>query len=156
MLYSCDMNYVITSGDEHLVCNENDQWSGTPPTCTITCPSIHSIFNGTVNGASFIYQSTLSFVCDTGYQLNGVSTVTCQGNGQWSNAIPTCNIVNCTDPGTPENAKRSPDDPLFTYQSVLVYECNDGFEIQGASSVVCTSSGSWNTSLPLCNLITGI
>ena len=42
--------------------------------------------------AGTTYQSVATFTCNTGYVMNGVSTSTCQANGQWDNTDPVCTI----------------------------------------------------------------
>ena len=42
------------------------------------------IWNGTTSG------STATYTCDSGYQLSGDQTRTCQNTGVWSGEEPTC------------------------------------------------------------------
>ena len=37
------------------------------------------------------YEDTCSFTCNTGYELTGSDTRTCQSDGNWSNAHVMCN-----------------------------------------------------------------
>ena len=46
--------------------------------------------NGRRFGTIFTAGSTVRFACDSGYKLNGASTVTCRNTGQWSATRPTC------------------------------------------------------------------
>ena len=45
--------------------------------------------NGTFNNTTFM--STVTYSCNTGYNLQGSSTLTCNASGQWSPSVPTCN-----------------------------------------------------------------
>ena len=36
------------------------------------------------------YEDTCSFICDTGYELTGSDTRTCQGDGSWSGSDDVC------------------------------------------------------------------
>ena len=36
------------------------------------------------------YEDTCSFTCDTGYELTGSDTRTCQSNGSWSGSDAMC------------------------------------------------------------------
>ena len=36
------------------------------------------------------YEDTCSFTCNTGYELTGSDTRTCQGNGSWSGSDVVC------------------------------------------------------------------
>ena len=53
------------------------------------CPYLVDPDNGNVD-----YQtqegSTATYTCDTGYQLDGTPTRTCQSDGTWSGSAPTC------------------------------------------------------------------
>ena len=57
---------------------------------TDTCPVLGSPDGGSVkvetNGAA----TTAFYTCDAGYALYGVTERTCQDNGTWSDAPPTC------------------------------------------------------------------
>ena len=60
----------------------------------LECPSL-SISNGTMNcslGDDGVLSSgdTCSFTCDTGYELTGSDTRTCQSNGSWSGSVTMC------------------------------------------------------------------
>ncbi len=51
-----------------------------------TIPNGSRAFVGTAFGESAFY------ICNSGYQLSGSSTVTCQADGSWS-TVPTCKGV---------------------------------------------------------------
>ena len=62
--------------------------------CIVKCPSIT-----TDNGASncslgddriLSYEDTCSFSCNTGYELTGSNTRTCQSDGSWSGSDDLC------------------------------------------------------------------
>ena len=40
------------------------------------------------------YEDTCSFTCNTGYELNGSDTRTCQSDGSWSGSDPVCSRGN--------------------------------------------------------------
>ena len=51
--------------------------------------------NGRVNyetqeGSTTTQESLATYICNTGYQLNGTSSRTCQSDGTWSGSAPTC------------------------------------------------------------------
>ena len=55
----------------------------------VSCPLLHNPNNGTINcslGDDGIpsYEDTCSFTCNTGYELTGSDTRTCQSDGIWS------------------------------------------------------------------------
>ena len=62
---------------------------------SVQCSSLINPNNGTINcspgddGVLF-YADTCSFTCNTGYELTGSDTRTCQGNGSWSGSDVVC------------------------------------------------------------------
>ena len=46
--------------------------------------------HGQLNGTGLTFGSTLIYSCNTGYALNGSSTITCMANRQWSGQAPDC------------------------------------------------------------------
>ena len=68
------------------------------------CPLPANPNNGTSNcslGDNVVlsYEDTCSFTCNTGYELTGSDTRTCQSNGIWSDSEAVCrrgNVYLCT------------------------------------------------------------
>ena len=57
--------------------------------------------------------------------------------------------ITCDDPGTPDNGVRVLEG--LVVNSVVTYQCNSGYQIQGGSlSRVCRQSGEWTGQLPSC------
>ena len=55
----------------------------------------------------------------------------------------------CPDPGEVSNAQRT-DTDVFTTTTVVLYECNAGFRLNGASALTCLSTGQWSAPRPTC------
>ncbi|XP_078685509.1 CUB and sushi domain-containing protein 1-like [Branchiostoma floridae x Branchiostoma belcheri] len=51
------------------------------------------------NNSNFTSGQTVRYICMDGYQLWGTANITCQPNGTWSGAIPTCGVTNVTGCG---------------------------------------------------------
>ena len=146
--YYCNEGYQL-SGSSSAQCTANGDWNITLPNCTlVNCGDPGIPDNGTRNGDNFYYNSTVTYSCNTGYNLTGTATLTCLSNGTWNESIPTCPPVNCDDPGTPDNGSRS--DDIFTFNSVVLFQCSAGYSLSGSASLLCLSSGSWNASVPSC------
>ena len=45
------------------------------------------LISGTGGG---VYQETVTYACETGFNLVGMSERVCQSNGTWSGSAPTC------------------------------------------------------------------
>jgi len=57
------------------------------------CGSKPSLMHGAYKGASTTFPSSATAHCDTGYDLSGNDTVTCQTSGTWSRIQATCTPV---------------------------------------------------------------
>jgi len=58
----------------------------------VTC-QLHVSQNEVINcphDGVYYYNDTCSFTCNTGYELTGSDTRTCQGDGSWSGVDSTC------------------------------------------------------------------
>ena len=57
----------------------------------VDCGNLTDPANGQVNHtAGTTYGQTATYICNTGYNLVGDSTRTCQATGNWSGSEPTC------------------------------------------------------------------
>ena len=148
--YQCDSGYSLF-GSLILICLPNGSWNGSVPLCYPNCNDPGTLDNGQRVGNSFIYNAVVLYSCNNGYNLIGESTLTCQSNGSWSNTIPSCNPVNCGDPGTITNGDRAGD--VFTYQAQIIYSCHDEFSLVGSQAITCQSNGSWSDTVPVCTHI---
>ena len=87
------------------------------------------------------------YSCETGYNLNGTSFVTCEGVQGWTNSsTPTCDIADC---GGPPGIVSDPLSTLetcssFVYQGVCNYTCVTGFQPVGTNVYTCTRFGNWS------------
>ena len=60
----------------------------------VDCGNLTAPTNGSVNHtAGTTFKQTATYSCDTGYNLVGDSTRTCQATGNWSRSEPTCQGV---------------------------------------------------------------
>ena len=58
--------------------------------CTDTVPSAAPA-NGQCGTFTTTFMSTVTYSCNTGYNLQGSNTLTCMANLQWSPRILSCN-----------------------------------------------------------------
>ena len=61
----------------------------------VSCPPLTDPSNGMMNcslgdDGTPSYEDTCSFTCNTGYQLTGSDTRTCQSDGSWSGSDAMC------------------------------------------------------------------
>ncbi|XP_078685510.1 CUB and sushi domain-containing protein 1-like [Branchiostoma floridae x Branchiostoma belcheri] len=51
------------------------------------------------NNSNFTSGQTVRYTCMDGYPLRGIANITCQPNGTWSGATPTCGVTSATGCG---------------------------------------------------------
>ena len=92
--FACDEEgYQSTEENIVLVCEENGQWSGGVPGCSLVdCGDPESIAFASVTVESTLYGSVVEYRCIDGYSLTGVEDGfrTCEASGQWSGELPEC------------------------------------------------------------------
>ena len=74
----------------------------------------------------------------------------CQSSEEWNGSQPSCQIISCGEPDNVQNGKYSGN--THTYSSIILYSCNEGYEIIGNSTAVCLANKSWN-SVPTCKQV---
>ncbi|XP_078615661.1 P-selectin-like isoform X2 [Branchiostoma floridae x Branchiostoma japonicum] len=98
VIFTCNPGYV-RNGAEISTCHGADgSWSNPVPTCTPRpCPRLTAPTNGTLNptGPDYAFPIQVTVTCNSGYDLDGVSPVTCQADGTWSNPVGTCRQNEC-------------------------------------------------------------
>ena len=102
------------------------------------------ISNGTIaTPTATTYASATNITCDTGYELVGPVTLTCQANKSWSSP-GTCKAVDC---GRAPNVKHGMiTSPMTSYQSVSRVTCIAGYRLVGPTTVTCLANKSWSSS----------
>uniref|UniRef100_A0A8B9LZ55 CUB and Sushi multiple domains 2 n=1 Tax=Astyanax mexicanus TaxID=7994 RepID=A0A8B9LZ55_ASTMX len=156
VVYQCNPGFRLI-GVSVRICEQDHRWSGKAPVCVpITCGHPGNPANGVTHGNQFNLNDVVRFACNTGYVLQGAVKSHCQPNGQWSNALPRCKIVNCTEPGHVENSVRqvlSSGPHRYSFQTTVSYTCNPGYYLLGTSILTCQGDGTWDRSLPKCLLV---
>ena len=77
----------------HAECNNDTVFllNITLATSDIDCGFPDTPKNGQVRSpVSTLYTSRVTYLCHTGYTLQGSNTTTCQANGEWSGSVPLC------------------------------------------------------------------
>ena len=84
----------------------------------------------------FLPMKTLSFTCNTGYELTGSDSGTCQGNGSWSGSDDVCsNNTTKTSISSSEGTERVPIiigtilGSLLIFAIFIILICFNKFEI---------------------------
>ena len=107
----------------------------------VFCPSLSDPSNGTMDcslGGDGVpsYEDTCSFTCNTGYELTGSDTRTCQSDRSWSGSQVSCVIMKCPISSLPLDSIL-PESCDSTYQSTCELQCPEGFNGTGSSLYTC-------------------
>ncbi|XP_050683915.1 locomotion-related protein Hikaru genki isoform X2 [Leptidea sinapis] len=153
--FSCEPGYHM-SGASILYCMGDGHWSSPPPICEETfCPfftSLNPQLSIIEHNSSFGGRAV--FTCAWGYRLVGAPGLECEQDGQWSGEMPQCIPIYCPDPILPEHGqlvtKTISKDGKFPVGDLLIYACNEGYEVMGELSIVCTENGFWSHPPPFC------
>ncbi|XP_065899234.1 uncharacterized protein [Dysidea avara] len=156
--FTCNTGYELT-GNDTWACQSDGSWSGSDDVCRrVLCSSLTDSNNGVITcslGDDGVpsYEDTCSFTCNTGYELTGSDTRTCQSDGSWSGSETNCSRVLClslTDPNNGMITCSLGDDGVPSYEDTCSFTCNTGYELTGSDAKTCQSDGSWSGSDTLC------
>ncbi|KAM7347402.1 CUB and Sushi multiple domains furrowed [Cochliomyia hominivorax] len=151
--YSCHENYTLI-GNENRTC-ELEGWTGKQPECLVDwCPEPPEIQGGTVKVTDKRAGSTATYECETGYVLVGEPVISCGLGGEWSSKAPSCRFVDCGSPARPDHGIAVLINSSTTVGSMVKYECEDDYWIDGPSELYCTKEGKWSGDAPVCELVT--
>nr|ACN94416.1 testicular complement regulatory protein isoform A [Apodemus agrarius] len=144
--------HCVLKGDEAY-------WNGHPPSCEkVYCLPPPKIKNGTHTFTDinvFKYHEAVIYSCDPNpgpdkFSLVGTSVLFCAGQNTWSNSPPECKVVKCPFPVLQNGRQISRAGEKFSYQAIVMFECVQGFYMEGSSMVVCSANNSWEPSIPKC------
>uniref|UniRef100_A0A674B7Q7 Selectin E n=1 Tax=Salmo trutta TaxID=8032 RepID=A0A674B7Q7_SALTR len=155
--FTCEEGYErLASSSATLQCGASGQWNDSQPQCVaVSCPTLQQPQDGAITcGEDFTYGSSCNFSCSEGYLLKGTITVTCTSAAEWSEEIPHCEVVLCSELNEPGKGSMACSHPLgsFSYLSTCTFTCEEGYERLASSSATlqCGASGQWNDSQPQC------
>ncbi|KAF6728257.1 Sushi, von Willebrand factor type A, EGF and pentraxin domain-containing protein 1 [Oryzias melastigma] len=152
VLYSCLPGFDM-KGDAFQTCQADRTWSGTQPVCVASAehacgpPPIvrHAQFKITEES----HLRNVSYLCDTGMQLMGPKTLTCQADGTWSLPAPTCEVARSCD-GPVQLLNGRVQDHNLNSGRALEFQCDKGFSLVGDHLVVCLGGNTWSSAFPTC------
>ncbi|XP_030225187.1 membrane cofactor protein isoform X29 [Gadus morhua] len=152
--FSCKDGYIL-SGREKLTCG-NTEWLGRTPTCSVVkCdspPSVDKAEGPSPKRDLYDFASVVRYKCQKDYTINGSASLKCSSNGKFTPNPPTCLMVRCKAPYIPNGSQKSGARPPYVHRSLVEYECNPGFKMEGEGVMTCQLNSTWS-STPECKAI---
>ncbi|KAJ8038248.1 Sushi, von Willebrand factor type A, EGF and pentraxin domain-containing protein 1 [Holothuria leucospilota] len=140
-------------GVSHTRCSFG-AWQDELPACKrVRCRRPPEVENSSHNGTKDYYNEgeVVIYRCDYGfYRTGSMSLLICYGD-EWGEIQFQCSLVACPALRVLVNGRNIGSD--FTYNSVVSFECNIHYILEGQSSLRCQGNGTWNGSQPTCRLI---
>ncbi|XP_039184110.1 complement factor H-like isoform X2 [Crotalus tigris] len=146
--YTCVSGFKVSQ--INTVTCENKKWSELPVCKEKSCgppPEIHNASLQQEDREEYDPGEIINYKCNRGFYAEGNASKTCS-KGEWMGSF-TCVDATCPEPPTVENAEIEEDTmKKYVHGEKINYQCNDGFEISGSGSVICTKK-KWSR-LPSC------
>lgn len=149
---SCRDGFTL-QGNETVVCLDNETWSPVPKCQVSDCGMPKELTYATITDLSGTkINDSFNVWCHDGYKTVGSSVVRCKTDITWSD-FPKCLEISCGMPKIPYHASIIFVDGI-TYNSSVVFNCTDGYKINGSQVAYCGDKGKW-ADLPTCQRIQG-
>ncbi|XP_019410274.1 PREDICTED: sushi, von Willebrand factor type A, EGF and pentraxin domain-containing protein 1, partial [Crocodylus porosus] len=150
----CDEHASCLNTNGSYVCTCIPPYTGDGKKCKepVKCKNPENPKNGHSYGEDYSVGGEVTFSCEEGFQLRGLSRVRCLATGVWSHMIPYCEAISCGRPIIPKNG--AVEGSNFTYGSKVLYRCNVGYNLVGEKETLCLARGAWSRSPPSCKIVT--
>ncbi|XP_006872718.1 PREDICTED: E-selectin [Chrysochloris asiatica] len=152
--FSCEQGFVLT-GSKMLQCGPTGEWDCDKPTCeAVKCDAVSQPQGGSMKcthlpTGEFTYKSSCAFSCEEGFELHGSAQLECTSQGQWTQEVPSCQVVQCSNLDVPGKINMScSGKPVFG--TVCSFACPDGWTLNGSAALTCGPTGHWSGMLPSC------
>ncbi|KAF6127568.1 sushi, von Willebrand factor type A, EGF and pentraxin domain containing 1 [Phyllostomus discolor] len=146
--YACHSGYELL-GNPVLTCQEDGTWSGGAPSCiSIKCDLPVAPENGFLHVTETTLGSAVQYNCRPGHTLVGPDIRLCLQSKEWSGASPRCEAIACSKPNAVPNGSVKGNN--YTYLSVVHYECDPGYVLNGTERRTCQENRNWDGREPVC------
>ncbi|XP_031574709.1 complement C2-like isoform X2 [Actinia tenebrosa] len=150
LIFKCNKDYELVGPDE-INCRKG-RWSHRQlPRCKLlACPNPGFPEYGFRFGNDFRIGRSVRFVCHSGTKLTGSAVRICLKNKQWSGSVAVCDdgITDCPILGIPVSGIKIGN--RYQFGSVVRFECEEGYILQGSSIRRCMPDGKWNGTQTKC------
>ncbi|KAH0552797.1 uncharacterized protein LOC123270429 [Cotesia glomerata] len=152
--YHCVDGYKLV-GKPEKICLADGTWSPKEvPQCLQSgpaqCPIPENPRYGKAISTSHSYNAIVSYECNHGYVLVGMTTRKCQADRKWSDQAPVCEEINCGSPGILYNGWIENIEHGTGLGASIIFRCKGHMKLEGNTSSVCESDGKWRYPLPSC------
>ncbi|PNJ17922.1 SELE isoform 2 [Pongo abelii] len=152
--FTCEEGFML-QGPAQVECTTQGQWTQQIPVCeAVRCDAVHQPPKGLVRCAhspigEFTYKSSCAFSCEEGFELHGSTQLECTSQGQWTEEVPSCQVVKCSSLAVLGKINMScSGEPVFG--TVCKFACPEGWMLNGSAALTCGATGHWSGMLPTC------
>uniref|UniRef100_A0A3B3ZDW5 Beta-2-glycoprotein 1 n=1 Tax=Periophthalmus magnuspinnatus TaxID=409849 RepID=A0A3B3ZDW5_9GOBI len=155
LVLSCVLGYKPSYGLRYIVCMNTGIWSANRFRCEpVQCPHPDPPVNGQLHYEDTLYENTVNYTCNDGFNLVGARSASCLIDGRWSAEQPLCEPVSCDPAPIPKFGLIVYDKIIKRHQNIQfgttgTYKCLPPFALFGKEKAECTASGQW-TETPQC------
>ncbi|KAJ8008467.1 hypothetical protein DPEC_G00105120 [Dallia pectoralis] len=97
---------------------------------------------------SFLHGTVIVYRCNKGFELTAQTTLLCLEEGRWNGSAPMCIPAECEEPHSPDHGTVNVTDT--TLGSLVKYNCENGYELEGESVRQCVTGRQWSDIPPVC------
>ncbi|XP_056020209.1 uncharacterized protein LOC125669227 isoform X2 [Ostrea edulis] len=149
--FHCDEGFNI-KGSSFATCSENSTFmypNGQPYCEAVQCVSkLTDHLQIQQQKATYSYNESVSFSCNTGYHLVGDKTAVCGQQNKWNiSNFPTCNPVLCRRPKFIDEdiyLNISLHKEQYAYGDLIQFTCINGIPLSGQTIAVCGQNKEFN------------
>uniref|UniRef100_A0A8C9B0Z1 E-selectin n=1 Tax=Prolemur simus TaxID=1328070 RepID=A0A8C9B0Z1_PROSS len=152
--FTCEEGFML-QGPAQVECTAQGQWSQQIPVCeAVKCDAVHPPPRGLVNythspTGEFTYKSTCAFSCEQGFELHGSAQLECTSQGQWTQEVPSCQVIQCSSLAVLGKINMSCNGK-FVFGTECKFACPEGWTLNGSVALTCGATGHWSGMLPTC------
>ncbi|KAM3617891.1 uncharacterized protein V6R79_012434 [Siganus canaliculatus] len=149
--YECRSGYKM-EGSATLTCDSNNNWTPELPNCKPHgCSKPPEEPNMRLEDSAiqtFPHESSVTYVCDAGYDPDGGSAIRTCSFGQWSAVELKCQPKNCLRPvAGPNMSLKDKNTQIFQNGTRVTFECDAGYyeSPHRRTGVITCNKGTWST-----------
>ena len=113
-------------------------------------PVIDNSENDLTGSPPYAEGTTVTFTCKDMFRQSGFGVYTCT-SGEWTGGSISCRPIECSALDAPLHGRMI--GTAYTVGSVMRFECDTGYELIGASQILCLSNSNWEpATVPTCKI----